>query len=365
MPIPILIWAGAAAIGLFATAKNGLEAKENSDIANSICADAKERDKRAREDLERKRKEMNEHLVQLGREKFTAYASSLKNFCAIYEKIGAVDRSLFKQVDGYDEDTFKTDMQEIKQVAIQAEDVLTSAVGGALGGAALAGGAYGITGIIGVASTGTAIGTLSGAAATNATLAWLGGGAIAAGGAGVIGGMVVLGGIALAPVAIFTSWMAKAKSEEKLEEARSFREKVDAIVEKVKTLIQQLDMMSKLSVLAMSVIRNISAIVDMQNKKMSRIADKVESAPQTLELENEELKVITDTVNSALLLRKIIDTPLMDEEGKPVYQLPEILEKNNDFIHKMMIDHSKYEMSEKERASQIHDLLGKWTGAKI
>ena len=42
------------------------------------------------------------------------------------------------------------------------------------------------------ASTGSAIAGLSGAAATNATLAWLGGGAIAAGGGGMAAGAVVL-----------------------------------------------------------------------------------------------------------------------------------------------------------------------------
>lgn len=46
----------------------------------------------------------------------------------------------------------------------------------------------------GVASTGTAIATLSGAAATNATMAWFGGGSLAAGGFGMAGGAVVLSG---------------------------------------------------------------------------------------------------------------------------------------------------------------------------
>lgn len=44
----------------------------------------------------------------------------------------------------------------------------------------------------GVASTGTAISTLSGAAATNAALAWLGGGALAAGGGGTAAGGALL-----------------------------------------------------------------------------------------------------------------------------------------------------------------------------
>lgn len=52
--------------------------------------------------------------------------------------------------------------------------------------------AMGIATTFGVASTGAAISGLSGIAATNAALAWLGGGALAAGGAGVAGGEAFL-----------------------------------------------------------------------------------------------------------------------------------------------------------------------------
>ena len=70
--------------------------------------------------------------------------------------------------------------------------------GAALGGGLAAGalgaiGAYGLVGTLGAASTGTAIGTLSGAAATNAALAWFGGGSLAVGGAGIAGGTAVTG----------------------------------------------------------------------------------------------------------------------------------------------------------------------------
>ena len=82
---------------------------------------------------------------------------------------------------------------------------LTALAGGSLAtgltvGAVSAIGAYGIVGAVGVASTGTAIATLSGAAATNATLAALGGGALAAGGLGMAGGAAVLSGIFALPV---------------------------------------------------------------------------------------------------------------------------------------------------------------------
>lgn len=50
----------------------------------------------------------------------------------------------------------------------------------------------GATGLLGAASTGTAISTLSGAALTNASLAVLGGGAVSVGGFGMAGGTVVV-----------------------------------------------------------------------------------------------------------------------------------------------------------------------------
>ncbi len=54
----------------------------------------------------------------------------------------------------------------------------------------------------GTASTGTAIASLSGAAATNATLAFLGGGSLAAGGGGIaLGKLVLTGGVAIVAIA--------------------------------------------------------------------------------------------------------------------------------------------------------------------
>jgi len=74
------------------------------------------------------------------------------------------------------------------------------AVGAAAGGAA-AYGTFAAVAMFGSASTGAAISTLSGVAATNATLAVLGGGTLAAGGAGMAGGALLLTGMVAAPAA--------------------------------------------------------------------------------------------------------------------------------------------------------------------
>lgn len=61
-------------------------------------------------------------------------------------------------------------------------------------GAATGAAAWLLVSHLGTASAGAAIGGLSGAAATNAVLAWFGGGALAAGGGGMALGGLVLGG---------------------------------------------------------------------------------------------------------------------------------------------------------------------------
>lgn len=97
----------------------------------------------------------------------------------------------------------KFDIQEFKEaIRIEEENAsqnikgATTAGGGlAVGGAIASLGptaAMAIATTFGTASTGTAISALSGAAATNAALAWLGGGAVAAGGGGMAAGNAFL-----------------------------------------------------------------------------------------------------------------------------------------------------------------------------
>ncbi len=109
---------------------------------------------------------------------------------------------------------------------------VTAGFGGALGGATAVG-AWAVVSMVGSASTGAALSGLSGVAAYNATLAWFGGGALAAGGAGMSGGMMVLGGIVAAPI-IFIS----AKSSYK--KAKKITIENDKILKETKTLIELL-----------------------------------------------------------------------------------------------------------------------------
>jgi len=94
-----------------------------------------------------------------------------------------------------------------RELGIKATQTAASLGVGALTSA----GAFWFAGAIGTASTGTAIGSLSGAAATSASLAWWGGGAVAAGGGGMaVGAAVISGGVivvgAAAAIGVYKLW---------------------------------------------------------------------------------------------------------------------------------------------------------------
>lgn len=102
---------------------------------------------------------------------------------------------------------------ELREIQVDAVGTVAALVGGAAAGAGIGALTYTAVGAFAVASTGTAISALSGAAATSATLAWLGGGSLAAGGGGVAAGTMVLTGIVAFPVVLslagFVEWKGR------------------------------------------------------------------------------------------------------------------------------------------------------------
>lgn len=105
-------------------------------------------------------------------------------------------------VDTEPEDVAGVPEVEMPRVRLAPLGWLGSLAGGLVTGVGVGAASVAGVGAFAAASTGTPIATLSGAAATNATLAWLGGGTIAAGGGGIAAGTTVLGGIVVAPAAV-------------------------------------------------------------------------------------------------------------------------------------------------------------------
>lgn len=106
---------------------------------------------------------------------------AIKNLNTFKEfSVGNIENPLFKS------NKFKSaNFKHINQTFEKGQLALTAAAGvtvGATAGVGTALATWGLASTFGAASTGTAISTLSGAAASKATLALLGGGAVAAGG---------------------------------------------------------------------------------------------------------------------------------------------------------------------------------------
>lgn len=111
-------------------------------------------------------------------------ANSPKDFSTTMSSV-ATERLLFRQTEEYAKEAYRA--------AIKAEGGAAAAVAGGTALAALGpSAAMWVATTFGTASTGTAISALHGIAATNAALAWLGGGTTAAGAAGIAGGKALL-----------------------------------------------------------------------------------------------------------------------------------------------------------------------------
>ncbi len=122
-----------------------------------------------------------------------------------------------------------------------AEFVSTFVSGGVQGVASGTAASNAVTaGVIywGTAGTGTAISSLSGAAASNATLAWLGGGSLAAGGGGVAAGTVVLAGIAIAPAIAIAGLTIAIKGEKELTRAMEHVAEVETRTASIESVVE-------------------------------------------------------------------------------------------------------------------------------
>ena len=219
MPLPLII--GAAVLAAGVGVKKGLDAKEKYDEAKEINDSAQRRVERAKRTIERARTRTNTAIENLGGYKVELLNTSVKGFLDTMEQIKNIEFTTDQQLDRFIHN--KEELQELRDIQVMATGIAEGLATGMATGALTAFGAYSAAGALATASTGTAILGLSGAAATNATLAFFGGGSLAAGGLGMAGGAAVLGGIVAGPALAVLGFVADAKADTALEDAKSNR----------------------------------------------------------------------------------------------------------------------------------------------
>ena len=197
MPLPFLAVA-AVGVGLTGIFKGG-KAISNNSKANDLIESAEWTYNDAKDTLEYQKNSTVSMLDKLGETMLNSWSNDIGEFIPLFnsfkkvqvEKKGNINLKLKDKISS------PRVMKNMQVASLKATEVLGTGVS-ALGAGALAGiASYGGAMMFASASTGTAIASLSGAAATNATLAALGGGAIAAGGGGMALGSAVLGAATL------------------------------------------------------------------------------------------------------------------------------------------------------------------------
>ena len=219
MPLPLFI--GVAILATGWGAKKGIDAKKDFSKADEYNDRARKMFNEASTKLDKARQETNESFEDLGRIKLKAYNKTITNWISLVEQIKNkhMDKSKI-EVDGFRLST-ESEFLELKEISLSMSEIAGAGTASLATGVLAGLGAYGGATTFAAASTGAAISGLSGVAATNATLAWFGGGSLATGGLGMAGGTAVLGGIVAGPILLAAGMIAASKAEKARADAYS------------------------------------------------------------------------------------------------------------------------------------------------
>lgn len=332
MALPLLFIGAAVATGAVGGTKT-IKAVSDNSKAGQINEIANQSIENARDELDRQRKEVGAALESLGKEKLTILNRNVTDFVTTFEKIKNID---FQSSIGLeelknlhiDQNTF----QELKELGSFAIGVAGGAAAGVAGGALTAVGAYGAAMTFASASTGTAISALSGAAATNATLAFFGGGSLASGGLGMAGGMYVLGGLVAGPALMVMGMITEAKSKEKLEKALSNKAQADEIVESLNAASVQCSAIRRRTYMFYNLLAHLDALFLPQVWKMQDIVETEGIDYRAYTLESQ--KAIAAAASTACTIKAVLDTPILTPEGELTEASENVTKEIGDRIYK-------------------------------
>lgn len=313
MPLPIALGVLAIAATGGSGIVKGISATVKNAEAEEINGDAEKLKKVSDENLVLVRSTTTQYIKKLGETKLKIASREIRNFVNTFKRIKNVELSECIAIDEWKKMDFTDcELSEMQILSDEAQDLINGGLCG-LGTGVLVGiGAYkGVTAFA-LASTGTAISSLSGAAAVNATLAWFGGGAIAAGGLGVAGGTLILGGLITGPMLLAAGGVMEAKADKNLDIARMNDSRAKQYSEE-----------AKLAISAMGVIADTAAII--QNQLVSldrRFAVSIGKMKRILKVNDhwermskQEKQDIALCVEYAQTVKQFIDLPLLGKDG--------------------------------------------------
>lgn len=293
MPIP-LFFLVAAATTIVGAISTGI-AYDRIEAAKAKYKKERNKYKSFIKKYEDKHKVVSDLFEELGKTKLEAVVV-LGEAAKFLEKAKLKERDIFEK--------FEIRPEQIiawRTASIHASEVLGGLAASALSGVATSAAVYGLIGTLATASTGTAISSLSGIAASNATLAWLGGGTLAAGGGGVAAGTLVFGGLIVGPTLLVASFAAHSKAGD-----------IENQVEKHITEMQ-VDKANKeklISTLDIIILR-----INELKENIFKLKEELEILLKNCNPRNEEDAYLA--AKTAKALGQLIDISILDKDGKP------------------------------------------------
>lgn len=313
MPIPFILGGlalGAAVLGAGAH----LSASDKRKEAEETYSRSNGKQKRVGKLLEDEQAQTTKISADLGKLKLNIQKNEIAKFLDLYKKLKVLN------IKGFQEENIKFNftaeqIRTMEKVSMSASEMLGSGVTSVASGVLAGAGIYGSVMSLGVASTGTAIGTLSGAAATNATLAWLGGGSIAAGGGGMAVGSAVLGGLVAGPAILVSGAFADSKAEKALTEAKEFEAKVDVACAKMENQISKLKGVQVRCGEFKTVLNQLCQRLNPQLSKLEVVVSEL-TANTNAEPTDKQMKEIHLSFLMAKTLKDILDLNILDKQGE-------------------------------------------------
>jgi hypothetical protein len=308
--IPIILGAAAlitAGMGVAA----GVDGISKIDLAKKMGQEAQKRYEQKRKSVENTLQTTQAFAEEYGQLQIQVKLQTVESFIAFVERIGQQaaqkDMTFLEGLEGVS----PQQIEEYKMETLEAKRFAAGgfkAVGAAYAAAYAAGqGTLAFVGLFGTASTGAAIGGLSGAAAWNATLAWLGGGSLAAGGGGMALGTLVLGGIAVGPALMIGGFVLGGQGEKVLTEAHDYEAQVNAEIAKLDTFEDFLG----------QVQRRIIELKDIVKSLNDRAIDGLIKLETETFVRNQKLDV-AKFQQVALLIKALVEImkiPVLNSEG--------------------------------------------------
>ena len=314
MPIPFLIpLAGAAS--LFGAGKL-VKARIDQKDANSTNARARSIANRAKEEAEKSRERSGQAIKDLGQRKIDVLNKTVMPFIESFEKLHNIELT---EVVGYKEaekivngDIF---LKGLKEMGSMASSIAEGVAGGAVIGVLTAYGAYGAAATFGTcATTGTLIATLNGAAASNATLAFLGGGATAVMGGGMVAGTAVLGGLVTAPLLVIMGCVTGAKASANNDKAYANLSKAEEFKEEMHNLRLICNGIRLRANMYERLLIKLDAIFTPLQYELNEIIR--DNGVDYFLYTDEQKNTVAAGLSTVAAIKAVLDTPILTEDGE-------------------------------------------------